>query len=594
MFVFTTPLKLHQTPSNSITKTKFRYDIDTKQVRVYLFRLEEYDKIIYLDTRSLVLKPLHNLFELPDTPLASSIAYWESENRFTESLLIVRPSKALYDEMSSNQQDDDITVLTKYFEHRLPESRNFPDVLMLPGTFVVAESSLDDTKGVFDDMSSATLESEASILRFESDPWISSSSRESKSSRVERFYDMFFEEYSNPLSTNDDPSSTNDDPPSTNDDNKLKVLWIVTHIPGATPERDENVAHMKTLIPNLQVQHGFDENRCVPLLTELQVCVSPEYWYSQGYLLSGKLGHWCSLLDIIRMCESYDYCIAIQDDIPWRSMYNAHFLREINDGAFTKFITRRSRQASEGVLVIRGREHSRSLVSYVQDTGINNPTDIQLRRFHEVKDARMFVKGHLEGRSLIRTSHKITIETYNRRLHESCSEDKVLDSSASTTISIGVPAIFQDMNTLQDLIDSVEKQTVMPDEIVIYMTGVGSSKVSTTFRQITDVPIRIFTETEQKMSGYSRNRVMEQATSEFVMFLDADDLMHPRRVEMVKENLKKGFTLVLNGHQDPPFNQELSSAISTHDDLVRSARRCRTLYFCSLSSRTHKHVHIQA
>ena len=204
-----------QLPSNSITKTpsrkqKIRYDIDTKQVRVYLFRLEEYDKIIYLDTRSLVLKPLHNLFELPDTPLASSIAYWESENRFTESLLIVRPSKALFDEMSSNQQDDDITVLTKYFEHRLPESRNFPDVLMLPGTFVVAESSLDDTKGVFDDMSSATLESEANILRFESDPWISSSSRESKSSRMERFYDMFFEEYSNPLSTNDDPPSTND------------------------------------------------------------------------------------------------------------------------------------------------------------------------------------------------------------------------------------------------------------------------------------------------------------------------------------------------------------------------------------------------
>ena len=74
------------------------------------------------------------------------------------------------------------------------------------------------------------------------------------------------------------------------------------------------------------------------------------------------------------------------------------------------------------------------------------------------------------------------------------------------------------------------------------------------------------------MSGYARNRVMEKATSEFVMFLDADDLMHPRRVEMVREKLEKGFTLVLNGHQDPPFNQPLSPDISTHEALVRSAR----------------------
>ena len=63
----------------------------------------------------------------------------------------------------------------------------------------------------------------------------------------------------------------------------------------------------------------------MPLLTELKVCVSPTYWLDDGYLLSGKLGHWCSLLDIIHKCESYDYCIAIQDDIPWKGTYILNF-----------------------------------------------------------------------------------------------------------------------------------------------------------------------------------------------------------------------------------------------------------------------------
>ena len=113
---------------------------------------------------------------------------------------------------------------------------------MLPGYFVVAESSLDDTKGVFDDMSSADTESEAKILRFASDPWISSSSRERKSSRVKQFYEMFSREYSN----SQKDTVIDDSRRQLKGSDKFKVLWIVTHIPGSTHERDENVAKMKT------------------------------------------------------------------------------------------------------------------------------------------------------------------------------------------------------------------------------------------------------------------------------------------------------------------------------------------------------------
>jgi lipopolysaccharide biosynthesis glycosyltransferase len=340
-------------------------DADTR-ARLHLFRLErDYDKIIYVDTRTLILKPLYTLFSLPDAPLASSSAYWESENRFAESLLIVRPSNALFKTFSQNKNSYDMNVLIQHFEHRLPSSRNFPDVLMLPGHFVVTESSLDDMKDVFE-MTLKELESEASIIRFTSDPWISSSSfRLLKSERVKRYYKIFQEEYSSSSSTHH---------------------------------------------------------------------------------------------------------------------------------------------------------------SHVEEKKRTSNTD---------------------------------------------------SSSRATTITVGVPAILEDMKTLQYLIDSVEKQTVLPDEIVIYMTG-STSKSPSVFKQSTNIPVRIFTEATKKMSGYSRNRVMEKASSKFVMFCDADDMMHPRRVEMVKDNLRKGYTLVLNGHQDPPFDQVLSSDVSTHEDLVRSAHTTNT------------------
>ena len=175
---------------------------------------------------------------------------------------------------------------------------------------------------------------------------------------------------------------------------------------------------------------------------------------------------------------------------------HSQLLEEMNRGAFKKPITRRSKDASEGVLVIRGRGCKRS-GEFCARKGIKTPTDYQLRRFHDITDSKMYVEGHLDGRSLIKSSRKVTIETFNRRLHESCSEEVPDSSSSSITITIGVPAIYQDMATLQDLIDSVEKQTVLPDEILIYMTGVGSKKVSVEFCS-TDIPIRIFTEPEKK------------------------------------------------------------------------------------------------
>jgi hypothetical protein len=198
-----------------------------------------------------------------------------------------------------------------------------------------------------------------------------------------------------------------------------QVLWIVTHVADAGV-RSQNVAKMQGMISELTVQHGYDAHRCVKLLRDMHVRLNHTYWHSQGFLLAGKLGHWCSMLDILRTCaaDSYDYCVAIQDDIPWKPSYKPKLLGEIRDSAFTLPLTRRAKHASEGVLVIRGGAEARRVVAFVRQHGIYNPTDFQLRRFTEVVDRNMYIEGHLGHHSLIRNSKTIDIAAYNRHLDE--------------------------------------------------------------------------------------------------------------------------------------------------------------------------------
>ena len=60
--------------------------------KLLIWNLVEYERVVYMDSDAIVVKPLHPLFFLPDVPLASPIAYWENENCFTGALLIAKPS----------------------------------------------------------------------------------------------------------------------------------------------------------------------------------------------------------------------------------------------------------------------------------------------------------------------------------------------------------------------------------------------------------------------------------------------------------------------------------------------------------------------
>ncbi len=64
-------------------------------VKLRIFQLIEYDRIVYADADAMPLKSLDDLLVLPfDGPIAAPRAYWLPQTFWTSALLVVRPSAA--------------------------------------------------------------------------------------------------------------------------------------------------------------------------------------------------------------------------------------------------------------------------------------------------------------------------------------------------------------------------------------------------------------------------------------------------------------------------------------------------------------------
>ena len=152
--------------------------------KLLIFNLIEFDRVVYMDSDAIVVKPLHPLFFLPNVPLASPVAYWENENCFTTALLIAKPSRELFNTLLSRVDQvvkagrTEMDLLNQFFARIRPKSvhsKNFPSVLMLPGHILAltlhfrtdihgySETNKRDAKDVFPDTDK--LENDAWIVR---------------------------------------------------------------------------------------------------------------------------------------------------------------------------------------------------------------------------------------------------------------------------------------------------------------------------------------------------------------------------------------------------------------------------------------------
>jgi glycosyltransferase involved in cell wall biosynthesis len=95
-------------------------------------------------------------------------------------------------------------------------------------------------------------------------------------------------------------------------------------------------------------------------------------------------------------------------------------------------------------------------------------------------------------------------------------------------ISVIIPA-YNAQKTIQDTIESVLNQTITDFELIVIDDGSQDSTFKTV-SAISDPRLKLFSYSNAGVSA-SRNRGLAQANSEFISFLDADDLWTPDKLE---------------------------------------------------------------
>lgn len=95
---------------------------------------------------------------------------------------------------------------------------------------------------------------------------------------------------------------------------------------------------------------------------------------------------------------------------------------------------------------------------------------------------------------------------------------------------------YEEKYLLKECLDSLLKQSVLPDEILIY-DDASSSPATNYIPQ--DYPVQVIRGKVNLGPGFGRNQLLKLSKCEYVHFQDADDLFHPNWCYQVKEAIEK-------------------------------------------------------
>src|ERR1035441_10508770 len=101
------------------------------------------------------------------------------------------------------------------------------------------------------------------------------------------------------------------------------------------------------------------------------------------------------------------------------------------------------------------------------------------------------------------------------------------------SISVVIPA-YNAFAFIAETLDSVLQQTFPPDEILVIDDG--STDDTAAVAESFGPPVRVFRRPNSRQ-GASRNFGVQQAVSEWIAFIDADDLWEPTKLERQMQDL---------------------------------------------------------
>ncbi len=101
-----------------------------------------------------------------------------------------------------------------------------------------------------------------------------------------------------------------------------------------------------------------------------------------------------------------------------------------------------------------------------------------------------------------------------------------------TTIGIAIPCYKRHIPHLQTLFQSIQNQTLYPTKVVVSCSSVEEADCEQIHTDY-PFPIEIIHHRERKNAAQNRNCAAAALNTDIVCFFDADDVMHPQRLQAI-------------------------------------------------------------
>lgn len=119
----------------------------------------------------------------------------------------------------------------------------------------------------------------------------------------------------------------------------------------------------------------------------------------------------------------------------------------------------------------------------------------------------------------------------------SCNELILRPQVKEMSTSVLIPCCKKHFSLLENILGCYEKQTCLPDEVVISLSDVEKINKDEIDR-LENLPwsfdLKIVRKIGKESAGQNRNIAYKNSTKDIIIYQDADDLPHPQRVEIVK------------------------------------------------------------
>jgi len=139
------------------------------------------------------------------------------------------------------------------------------------------------------------------------------------------------------------------------------------------------------------------------------------------------------------------------------------------------------------------------------------------------------------------------------------------------TIGLAICAYKGHISHLERLFASIETQTRKPDMVVVSCSSTEPHEIPYSPESYS-FPLSLYTHSEKRNCAQNRNDAASKLTTDIISFMDADDIMHPQRIEIILNSFTTYDSCIFLHNTQLDISS--FSPISTYQIIMNRLYRC--------------------